>query len=76
MKADPCIRHQINDKGFTLMGTYTVDVFGALSNAEDAEIVKNKLANCYEIKDMGEPLYILGIHIDHDKSTGAISLSQ
>ena len=76
LKADPCIRHQINDKGFILMGTYMDDVFGALSNAEGAEIVKNELANCYKIKDMGEPSYILGIHINCDKSTGAISLSQ
>ena len=50
--------------------------FGALSNAEGAEMAKNELANCYKIKDMGEPLYILGIHIDRDKSTVAISLSQ
>ena len=76
LKANPCICHQINDKGFTLTGTYTDDVFGALSNAEGAEIAKNELANCYDIKDMGEPSYILRICIDCDKSTGAISLSQ
>lgn len=76
LKADPCICHQISDKGFTITGTYTDDVLGTSSRVEGAEMVKNELAGCYEIKDMGEATYILGIWIDHNKSTGVISLSQ
>jgi len=75
-KADPCIRHRINANGFTLTGTHTDDVLGASSTHVAADEAKRELGDCYEIKDLGKPTYILGTRIDRDESTGTISISQ
>lgn len=75
-KADPCVRHRVDDNGFTLTGTHTDDVLGVSSTHTGADIAIEELGNCYEIKDLGEPTYILGIRIDRDEPTGTISISQ
>ena len=38
--------------------------------------MKAELGSKFEIKDMGELSYILGVRVDRDPSTGNISLSQ
>ena len=74
--ADPCVHSQVNGDEFTLTSTYTDDVFGASSTKAGAIKAKDEIESCFEIKDVGELGYILGIRIDRDKETGAISLSQ
>ena len=74
--ADPCVHSRVIGDEFTLTSTYTDDVFGASSTEEGATKAKQEIENCFEIKDVGELGYILGIRVDRDEGTGAISLSQ
>ena len=74
--ADPCVHSQVNGDEFTLTSTYMDDIFGTSSTKAGAIKAKDKIESCFEIKDVGELGYILGICIDRDKETGAISLSQ
>ena len=46
------------------------------STEEGATKAKQEIESCFEIKDVGELGYILGIRVDRDEGTGAISLSQ
>ena len=61
-KADPCIRTKWTEDGnVTITNTYTDDVFSASSNNELAAKAKEEIAQCYEIKDVGEINKLLGI---------------
>ena len=74
--ADPCVHSRVNGNEFTVTSTYTDDVFGASSMEEGVAKAKEEIEKCFEIKDVGELGYILGICIDRDKGMGMISLSQ
>ena len=60
----------------TITSTYTDDIYRASSTKEGAERAKRELEACFEIKDVGDQGYILGIRVEKDEKTGAISLSQ
>lgn len=74
--ADPCVHSRVIDQEYTITSTYTDDIFGASSTKEGAQRSKEEIEACFEIKDVGDLGYILGIRVEKDKSTGAISLSQ
>ena len=74
--ADPCVHSQVNGDEFTLTSTYMDNIFGTSSTKAGAVKAKDEIESCFEIKDVGELGYILGIHVDRDKETGVISLSQ
>ena len=75
-KADPCVCSHIDENRYTLTNTYMDDVFGILSTPKGEQKSKDELAGCYELKDLGELKYIVGIQVQQDEKTGAISLSQ
>lgn len=74
--ADPCVHSRVIDNEFAITSTYTDDIFGASSTKEGAKKAKEEIEACFEMKDVGELGYILGIRIEKDEHTGAISLSQ
>ncbi|EDR06651.1 retrovirus-related pol polyprotein [Laccaria bicolor S238N-H82] len=74
--ADPCVHSRTIEGVQTITSTYTDDIFGASSTKEGAERAKKEIEACFEIKDVGDLGYILGIHFEKDENTGAISLSQ
>ena len=49
---------------------------GISLSCEEAERAKEELGLNYEVKDLGEADMILGIHVEHDKIAGTISISQ
>ena len=54
-KADPCVRMKWKDeKNFSIMNTYTNDIFGVSSSQPLAEKAKAEIEKCYEIKDLEE----------------------
>lgn len=75
-RADSCVWSQRIGNELTITSTYTDDVFGASSTDTGAALAKEELSKCYEVKDLGELHFILGICIDCNATTGAISLSQ
>ena len=74
--ADPCVHSRTINGVQTITSTYTDDIFGASSTKEGAERAKEEIEACFEIKDVGDLGYILGIRVEKDDATGAISLSQ
>ena len=74
--ADPCVHSCIIEGVQTSTSTYTDDIFGASSTKEGAERAKEEIEGCFKIKDVGDLGYILGIRVEKDETTAAISLSQ
>jgi hypothetical protein len=52
---------------------YTDDIFGA---SKDVERRKRKIGNIWDIKDVGEMEYFLGMRVQQDLQAGTICLSQ
>ena len=75
-KADPCI-YVFKDKTETVIIAVYVDdiLIAGTSNKKIAE-VKAAIANCFEVKDMGEFHYFLGVKIVRDSQAGTIWLGQ
>ena len=73
--ADPQIQSKVHDDELTLTSTWTNDVLGASSTLEGEHLAKSQLGSSYEIKDLGEAKFILGMRIDRNID-GDITLSQ
>ena len=75
-KADPCI-YVFKDKTETVIIAVYVDdiLIAGTSNKKIAE-VKAAIANRFEVKDMGELHYFLGVKIVRDSQAGTIWLGQ
>ena len=75
-QADPCVHSCMIGSEHTITSTYTNNIFRASSTKEGTERAKREFEVCFEIKDVGDQGYILGIHVEKDKKMGVISLSQ
>lgn len=75
-RADPCVRFKSKGDEYTVTDTYTDDVFGA--SKTDAEIRRRKeeIGRIWEIKDVGENEYFLGMRVQQDLTKGTIRLTQ
>ena len=56
--------------------TYTDDIFGASNTDEEIEQRKGEIGKVWEIKDVGETEYFLGMRVQQDLDSGMIRLSQ
>ncbi len=75
-RADPCVRYKREDNAYTLTDTYTDDIFGASSTEEEKERRKSEMGKEWEIKDVGETEYFLGMRVQQDLTLGTIRFSQ
>ena len=75
-RADPCVRFKKEDGNYTITDTYTDDIFGASSNDEEIRKRKNEMGGVWEIKDVGETEYFLGMRVQQDITLGTIRLTQ
>ena len=74
---DPCvIRSRTIGGETTITNTFNDDTFGLFSTKEDACKAKTELSNACEVKDLGDPTFILGLAIYQDPLTKSILLSQ
>lgn len=74
--ANPCVHSCILNEEYTITSTYTDDILSASSMEEGAKQAKREIEACFKIKDLGDLGYILGIWVERNNITGAISLSQ
>ena len=74
--ADPCVRFKKDGENYTITDTYTDDIFGASNNDEEIKKRKEELGAVWEIKDVGETEYFLGMCVQQDLTLGTIHLSQ
>ncbi|SJL14141.1 uncharacterized protein ARMOST_17596 [Armillaria ostoyae] len=75
-RADPCVRLLKNGSERTYTCTYTDDVSGASTSTEEGKRVRKEIGSVYEIKDLGKHNSVLGMTVEFDEETGAISLHQ
>ena len=74
--ADPCICYKKQDGEYTLVDTYTDNVFGASTTETEAEKRKSEIGKEWEIKDIGDTEYFLGTQVQQDLALGMIRLTQ
>ena len=75
-RADPCVQFKKDDKNYTITDTYTDDIFGASNSDEEIKKRKDELGGIWEIKDVGETEYFLGMRVQQDLTLGTIRLTQ
>ncbi len=75
-RADPCVRYKKDSDGYTLMDTYTDNVFGASKTDGEIQRRKDEMGKEWEIKDVGDNEYFLGMRVQQDINQGTIRLTQ
>ena len=73
---DRCIYLKISGSKFIFLVLYVDDVLLATNDLGLMHDTKNFLSNNFEMKDMGEASYVIGIEIFRDRSQGLLGLSQ
>ena len=58
------------------MNTYTDDTFGASNSDEEAKRRKDEIGWVWEIKDVGETEYFLGMKVQQDLEKGTVRFTQ
>ena len=74
--ADPCVRFKTEDGNYTITDTYTDDIFGASNDEQEVKRRKDEIGKVWEIKDVGENEYFLGMRVQQDLKLGTIRLTQ
>jgi len=75
-RADPCVRFKEEDGKYTITDTYTDDIFGASRDDEEIKERKDEIGKVWDIKDVGETEYFLGMRVQQDLKSGTIRLTQ
>ena len=72
----PQIQSWVIDDELTLTSTWTDNILDISSTKKKEILAKSELSTSYEIIDIREAKLILGMHINRNKETGNIILSQ
>jgi hypothetical protein len=75
-RADPCVRIKEEDGNYTITNTYTDDTFGASNDEKEEKRRKDEIGKVWEIKDVGETEYFLGMRVQQDLDAGTVRLTQ
>ena len=73
---DQLVRSRDRNREKTVTSTYTDDMSGMSSSKEEAERAWVELGEKFEIKDLGEIRFVLGIHITRNREKRLIVLDQ
>jgi hypothetical protein len=73
---DNCVYAKLNNGKFIFLIVYVDDILLASSDVNLLLKTKNFLSSNFEMKDLGEALFVLGIEILQDRRKGVLGLSQ
>jgi len=73
---DNCIYIKIKGSSFIILVLYVDDILSASSDKNLLYETKEFLSLNFDMKDLGDASYVLGIEIHRDRSKGALGLSQ
>jgi Reverse transcriptase (RNA-dependent DNA polymerase) len=73
---DHCVYVKISKNKFVILSLYVDDILLASNNKEYVQTIKEWLSSNFDMKDMGEASYILGVKIERDRSKKMLALSQ
>ena len=75
-RADPCVRIKRENGSYTITDTYIDDIFGASNDDDEIKCRKQEIGKVWEIKDVGETEYFLGMRVQQDLESGTVRLTQ
>lgn len=73
---DQCIYYDVTSGYILIVAVYVDDLLIMSNNPTKESQLKEILNTNFKMKDLGEPTLILGIRIQRDKNTGAITIDQ
>ena len=73
---DDCIYHKFYRSKYIFLVLYVDDILLASSDIGLMHETKRFLAKNFEMKDLGDASFVLGIQIHRDRSRGILGLSQ
>ena len=73
---DRCICHKISGSKIIFLVLYVDDILLATNDFGMLHEVKQFLSKNFDMKDMGEAAYVIGIEIHRNQSQGILGLSQ
>jgi hypothetical protein len=73
---DNCVYVKFNKGKFIFLILYVDDILLASNDVRLIQETKGILSSNFDMKDLGEASYVLGIQIHRDRSNGVLSLSQ
>ncbi|KAJ9562492.1 hypothetical protein OSB04_007652 [Centaurea solstitialis] len=73
---DQCIYFKNSGSKFTILVLYVDDILIASNNKDMLFGTKRFLSNNFDMKDLGEASYVIGIEIHRDRENGTLGLSQ
>ncbi|KAL0386492.1 UNVERIFIED_CONTAM: Retrovirus-related Pol polyprotein from transposon TNT 1-94 [Sesamum latifolium] len=76
VEEDHCVYVKRSEKNFMILSLYVDDILLAGNNMEMIVATQKWLSSTFEMKDMGEAEYIVGVKIHRDRSKKLLSLSQ
>lgn len=75
-KVDPCVYFSHKNESLIIVAVYVDDILIFSKNLETKIKLKSYLHSTFQMKDMGEARFVLGIQIRRDREKGSISIDQ
>ena len=75
-KVDQCIYLKVSGSHFIILVLYVDDILLASSDINLLHETKSMLSKSFDMKDLGDASYVLGIEIHRDRSRHLLGLSQ
>ena len=76
LEKDHCVYIKHSNNHFIILSLYVDDILIAGNDKKLIDVTKKWLSSNFEMKDMGEANYVLGIKILKDHSKSLLGLSQ
>jgi hypothetical protein len=76
MEEDHCVYLKCSNNSFIILSLYVDDILIARNNKEMIDTTKKWLSSNFEMKDMGEASYVLGVKIIRDHVKRLLGLTQ
>ncbi|KAE9212782.1 hypothetical protein PF004_g15533 [Phytophthora fragariae] len=74
--ADKCVYVKVSKDNYVYVCLYVDDMIIAAKTSEEINEVKMALKSAFKMKELGEAKFILGMEIDHDRTTGTLMVKQ
>jgi len=75
-KKDPCIYHRHNATGMVIFGVHVDDIYSIMDPPKENARFKAKLHSRWDISDLGDIKFTLGIGIERNRKSCSIYLDQ
>jgi len=76
MEEDHCVYLKHSNNSFIILSLYVDDILIAENNKEMIDTTTKWLSLNFEMKDMGEASYVLGVKIIRDRAKRLLGLTQ